>query len=128
MYHFQTNKSITHRNIIVSALVLLVIETRKTNQSFFSIAEIKTTRVNNCFMINSKQMIKMPKKGECFTFKSYKRKIKSRFVIYADFECIIIPKDNEKQNPAKFYTNKYHKCVFCSHVCTDNNFSKAFNV
>ena len=30
-------------------------------------------------------MIKMPKKDECVRFKNYERKIKSPFMIYADF-------------------------------------------
>ena len=47
-------------------------------------------------------MIKMPKKGENVRFKIYERKIKSLFMIYADFECIIVPKDNWKQNLDKY--------------------------
>ena len=39
----------------------------------------------------------MPKIGEYFRFKHYKRKIKSAFMIYADFEKILVPKDNKKQ-------------------------------
>ena len=31
----------------------------------------------------------MPKKGEYATFKNYERKIKSPFIIYADFETIL---------------------------------------
>ena len=38
----------------------------------------------------------LPKKGEYVRFKNYVRKIKSPFVIYADFESILVPEDNEK--------------------------------
>ena len=31
--------------------------------------------------------------------KNYERKIKSLFMIYADFESILVPEDNGKQNP-----------------------------
>ena len=63
----------------------------------FSTAEILKSHVNDYFKINGKQMIKMPKIGEYFRFKHYKRKIKSAFMIYADFERILVPKDNKKQ-------------------------------
>ena len=32
-------------------------------------------------------------------------------MIYADFEGILVPEDNEKQNPEEFHTNKYQKHV-----------------
>ena len=38
------------------------------------------------FKINGKQKIKMPKKGEYVNFKNFEGKIKSPFMIYADFE------------------------------------------
>ena len=75
-----------------------------------------------------KQRIKMPKKGEYVRFKNCERKIKSPFMIYADFESILVPEDNGKQNPEKSSTNKYQKQVSCSYgyklVCVDDNFSK----
>ena len=39
--------------------------------------------------------------------------IKSPFMIYADFESILLPEGNGKQNPEEFYTNKYQKHVVC---------------
>ena len=75
-------------------------------------------------------MIKMPKKGECVRFKNYERKIKSAFMIYADFEGILVPEDNGKQTPNDSYTNKYQKHVAYSYryelVCIDHKFSKPF--
>ena len=53
----------------------------------------------------------MPKKGEYVKFKNVERKIKSSFMIYADFESIMLPEDNEKQNLNDSYTNKYKKHV-----------------
>ena len=46
-------------------------------------------------------------KGEYVRFKNYKRKTKSAFMICADFESILVPKDNGKQNPDESYMNKY---------------------
>ena len=56
----------------------------------------------------------MPNKGEYNEFKNFEIKIKSPFIIYADFQAILVPKDNGKQNPDEFYTNKYQKYVVCS--------------
>ena len=39
----------------------------------------------------------MPKKGEYAKLKNCERKIKSPFIIYADFESIVVPEDNGKQ-------------------------------
>ena len=47
--------------------------------------------------------------------KSFKRKIKSRFLIYTDFESILVPESNGKQNPNESCTNKYCKHVAYSH-------------
>ena len=51
----------------------------------------------------------MPKKGEYAKFKNFGRTIKSLFMIYADFESILVPEDNWKQNPNESYTSKYQK-------------------
>ena len=49
----------------------------------------------------------MPKKGEYVKLQNFQRKTKSPFMIYADFESILVPEDNGKQNLNKSYTNKY---------------------
>ena len=62
--------------------------------------------------------------------KNYERKIKSPFIIYADFEKILVPHNNGKQSPKESYTNKYQKHIACSYgyklVCVDDKFSKPF--
>ena len=72
----------------------------------------------------------MPKKGEYVKFKHFARKIKSPFMICADFESILLPEDNRKQNLNESYTNKYQKHVACSYgyklVCVDDKFIKPF--
>ena len=40
----------------------------------------------------------MHKKGEFLKFKNYERKIKSPFIIYANFESILMPEKIEKQS------------------------------
>ena len=48
-----------------------------------------------------------------------------------DFESILVPQDNEKQNLNESSTNKYQKHVACSYgyklVCVDDKFSKPFS-
>ena len=73
----------------------------------------------------------MPDKGQHGTFKNYERKIKSPFIIYPDFESILVPENNNgKQNPEGSYTNKYQKHIACSYgyklVYVDDKFSKPF--
>ena len=40
--------------------------------------------------------------------------IKAPFMIYADFESILVPEDDGKQSPEESYTIKYQKHVTCS--------------
>ena len=51
-------------------------------------------------------------------------------MIYANFESILVPEDNGKQNPNESYTNNYQKYVACSYgyqlVCVDDKFSQPF--
>ena len=57
----------------------------------------------------------MSKKDEYVKFKNYERKIKSPFIIYADFESILVPEDNGKENIKEYYTNKYQKHIASSY-------------
>ena len=63
----------------------------------FITEEILKPHIKYWFKINDKQTIKMPKKGEYAKLKNCERKIKSPFIIYADFESIVVPEDNGKQ-------------------------------
>ena len=66
----------------------------------FSTEEILKRHIKDCFKINGKQRIIMPKKGEYVKFNNYERKVRSSpFIVYADFESILVPEDNGKQNP-----------------------------
>ena len=68
--------------------------------------------IKDFFKINFKQRIIMPKKGEYAKFKNYERKIKSPFMIYTNFESILVPENNGKQNPKESCTNKYQDCFW----------------
>ena len=73
------------------------------------------------FKINGKEAIEMPRNGKSIKFKNYGRKIKSPFMIYADFESTLVPEDNGKQNRNESYTNKYQK-----HFASSNGYKLAF--
>ena len=51
--------------------------------------------------------MELPKKGEYVKFKNFEKKIKSPFMIYANFKNILVPGNNGKQNPNESCTNKY---------------------
>ena len=57
----------------------------------------------------------MPKKDEYVKFKDYEIKINSHFIIYTDFESILVPENNTKQSPEEFYRDKYQKHIASSY-------------
>ena len=60
----------------------------------------------------------MSRKAESIKFKYYERKINLPFIIYADFKSILVPKNNEKQNPEESYSYEYKL------ACAHDKFSK----
>ena len=79
----------------------------------FIIEKLLKCHIKVCFKINSKKKIKIRKRFK--SFKSFGREIKSPFMIYADFESILVPGDNGKQNPNESYNNKYQKHIACTY-------------
>ena len=51
----------------------------------FSTVQILKSHINGCSKNNHKQMIKIPGKGKYARFNNYERKIKSPFMVYANF-------------------------------------------
>ena len=72
----------------------------------------------------------MPQKSEYVQFKHYEKKIKSPFIIYADFEIMLLPEDKVKQNPEESCRSKYQKNSPSSYgyklVCVNDKFSEPF--
>ena len=83
----------------------------------FRTAEKWKCHIKDCFEIIDKQTINIPKRREYLKFKNFGRKIKLPFMIYADFESIIVPEDNGKHYPNESYTSKYQKYAACSYGC-----------
>ena len=89
--------------------------------------EILKRHIKDCFKINGKQRITMPKKVNMLNSKIKKiRKIKSPFITYADFESILVPENNARRVLYK----QIQKHIACSYgyklVCADDKFSKTF--
>ena len=76
-------------------------------------------------MVN--KLLRCLRRANILKLKHFGRKIKSSFMIYADFESILVPEDNGKENWNESYTNKYQKHAACSYgykvVCVDDKFS-----
>ena len=74
----------------------------------------------------------MATKGEYVKLKNYEIKIKSPFIIYANFESILVPENNGKQNTEESYTNKQQKHITChcgyKLVFVGDKFSKPFKL
>ena len=60
----------------------------------FSAEEILKSHIKDCFKINGKQRIIKPKKDKFVKLSNYEGKIKSLFIICADFENILVPEKN----------------------------------
>ena len=52
---------------------------------------------------------------------NFSRKIKPPFMIYVDFEIVLVPENNRNQNPEESYTNKYQIHVACSYIVLVKN-------
>ena len=73
---------------------------------------------NNCFKINTKQKIKKIWQNKIVKFKNFVREAESPFTIHADFENILVPEDNGKQNPNVSYANSFQTMFFVVMVTT----------
>ena len=88
----------------------------------FSTEQILLKHKENCMVVNEKQAIRMPKKGENLVrFKNHQRQMPASFVMYADFEAI-----TEKIHGCEPNKNKsYQKHTSCSYgykvVCRYND-------
>ena len=67
----------------------------------------------------------MPKEGSILKFKSFFRKMRVPFAVYADFECSTEKLDTTQPNPKQSYTKQYQKHTpsgFCYYiVCFDDD-------
>ena len=96
----------------------------------FKSESILTKHVDNCLIINGKQAINMPKKGEnMLKFNNLHKQQAFPFVIYADFEAITKKVQGWKPNEDKSYMEAYQTHKDCGYgykivCCYKNKYSK----
>ena len=73
----------------------------------FSAEEILKLHTKDWFQTDGKERVIMSKTSKYVQFENYEKKMKSPFIIYADFEIILVPENNGNQNPEKSYAKKY---------------------
>ena len=74
----------------------------------FSSEDILTKHTENCIIINGKQAVNMPNKGDnILKYINFHKQLPVPFVIYADFEAITEKIDGCKPNNKKSYTDLY---------------------
>ena len=122
------------KTLIHSCIIILYTVEKKKDFCHYCLQAFSTEKILKCHIkdylkINGKQKIIMTKKGEYVKFKNYERKIKSLFLICADFASVLVPENNGMQNPDESYTNINQKHIACSYsyklVCV-GEFSKSF--
>ncbi|XP_063391753.1 uncharacterized protein LOC134677251 [Cydia fagiglandana] len=72
-------------------------------------------------------LVELPEQNDKYLhFKNYKNKMKVPFVVYGDFESILVPLDSEKSTSATYNTHKHVPCSFSYYIhCDyDSNLSK----
>ena len=102
-------------------------------QCFISERVLKNHK-ENCIIINGKQAINMPKKGEnILKYTNHHKQQAVPFVIYADFEAITEKIQGCQPNNDKSYTEAYQKHTDCGYgykvVCRyDDKYTKPINI
>ena len=90
----------------------------------FSTKEILNNHKGDCLKINGKQNIKMPAEGSKIYFKNFYKTSESPFVIYADFESLLILVDSSENYQNESYTKQYQEHKICSYsykvICSVN--------
>ena len=99
----------------------------------FSREDVLTEHKNNCILINGKQAINMPKKGDKVFFKNDHKQLPVPFVIYADFEALTEKIQGCQPNNEKSYTEAYQKHTDCGYgykvvCCYDDKYSKPVQI
>ena len=100
----------------------------------FSSERVLNNHKENCIIINGKQAIKMPEKGDnILKYNNFHRQQAVPFVIYADFEAITEKIQGCRQNNDSSYTEAYQKHTDCGYgykvvCCYDDKYTKPIQI
>ena len=94
----------------------------------FSSSRVLQCCLKICLAINNTKSVSLPEEIEYGNFQNFKRLTKALFIIYWDFECLLIPStDNIDFGPD---TKKYQNHVVCIYgyklICVDGQYSKSY--
>ena len=100
----------------------------------FSSERVLNNHKEICVIINGKQAIKMPEKGDnILKYNNFHRQQAVPFVIYADFEAIAEKIQGCQQNNDSSYTEAYQKHTDCGYgykvvCCYDDKYTKPIQI
>ena len=100
----------------------------------FSSERVLNNHKENCIIINGKQAIKMPEKGDnILKYNNFHRQQAVPFVIYADFEAITEKIQGCRQNNDSSYTEAYQKHTDFGYgykvvCCYDDKYTKPIQI
>ena len=99
----------------------------------FSTKEVLAKHKENCFRINGKQGIQMPKKGSKVQFQNHHGQMLVLFFVYADFKAITEKVSGRQPSAENSFTDKYQQHTACSYghklvCCYDDQYSKPVKI
>ena len=99
----------------------------------FSTKEVLAKHKQNCFRINGKQGIQMPKKGSKVQFQDHHGQMLVLFFVYADFKAITEKVSGRQPSAENSFTDKYQQHTACSYghklvCCYDDQYSKPVKI
>jgi hypothetical protein len=114
-----------HYVLIKDVNRLLFSVTKGTNKKHFclhcfhncSSEELHEKHKETCIQVNGVPATKLPKEGTKIKFKNYKHQVPAHFVIYADFESILVPDKERKMDETsdESHTTRYQTHQACSY-------------
>jgi hypothetical protein len=117
-----------HYVLIKDVNRLLFSVTKRTNKKHFclycfhncSSEELLEKHKETCIQVNGVQATKLPKEGTKIKFNNYKHQVPAPFLIYADFESILVPdKERKMDEPSnESHTTRYQTHQACSYGIT----------
>ena len=106
-----------HYVLIKDVNRLLFSVTKGTNKKHFCLhcfhncasEELLEKHKETCIQVNGTQATRLPKEGTKIKFKNYKNQVPAPFVIYADFESILLPDKERKldETSEESHTTRY---------------------
>src|SRR5271163_338670 len=126
---FTSNEDTNHYVLIKDLNSLCNGKTKNTNRKylcrhciqFFPSQDRLDKHIPDCMIINGTQAVELPKKGTIISFKNLKATLDIPFVVFADYESLVVPVEIDKNITSQTIKTHEHKCcsfgykVVCSY-------------